>query len=49
MIIKKAIYNIFPDDDSNPSPKNSSHADKYLTNMAVTDVKILTLKNVRKT
>ena len=32
-----AIYNIFPDGDSNPIPQNSSQADKYLTNMAVTD------------
>ena len=32
-----AIYNIFPDGDSNPNPQNSSQADKYLTNMAVTD------------
>ena len=34
-----AIYNIFPmvNGDMNPSPKNSSQADKYLTNMAVTD------------
>ena len=32
-----AIYNIFPDGDSNPNSQNSSQADKYLTNMAVTD------------
>ena len=32
-----AIYNIFPDGDSNPIPQNSSQADKYLTNMAVND------------
>ena len=32
-----AIYNIFPDGDSNSNPQNSSQADKYLTNMAVTD------------
>ena len=32
-----AIYNIFPDGDSNPNPQNSSQADKYLTYMAVTD------------
>ena len=32
-----AIYNIFSNDDSNPIPQNSSQADKYLTNMAVTD------------
>ena len=32
-----AIYNIFPDGDSNPIPQNLSQADKYLTNMDVTD------------
>ena len=32
-----AIYNIFPDGDSNPNPQNSSQADKYLPNMALTD------------
>ena len=32
-----AIYNIFPDGDSNPIPQNSSQAERYLTNMAVTD------------
>ena len=31
------IYNIFPDGNSNPNPQNLSQADKYLTNMAVTD------------
>ena len=33
----KDIYNIFPDGDSNSIPQNSSQADKYLTNMVVTD------------
>ena len=34
------IYSFFwegLDGDSNPIPQNSSQADKYLTNMAVTD------------
>ena len=42
-----AIYNIFPDGDSNPNPQNSSQADKYLTNMAVTDPTIIKMATSR--